>query len=64
MSILEYDKDATKRLLSIYITPDVEAQRNAFIKAFNPQQSQKILDVGSGPGFLATIFLNLLGGQV
>lgn len=61
MPILEYDKDATDRLLSIYITPDVENQRNDFIKALNPQQNQKILDVGSGPGFLANEISQSIG---
>jgi len=61
MPILEYDKDATNRLLSIYITPDVETQRNAFIKAFDPQKGQKILDVGSGPGFLANDISQSIG---
>jgi len=61
MPILEYDEDATSRLLSIYITPDIENQRNAFIKAFNPQQNQKILDVGSGPGLLANDISQFIG---
>jgi arsenite methyltransferase len=66
MPILEYDKDATDRLLSIYTTPDVETQRKSFIKALNPEQNQRILDVGSGPGFLANDISQFIGrsGQV
>ena len=61
MAILEYDNEATKRLLAIYITPDVEAQRNDFINAFEPQPGQRVLDVGSGPGFLSTAISDCVG---
>ena len=61
MAILEYDSEATKRLLAIYMTPDVEAQRNDFINAFEPQPGQRVLDVGSGPGFLSTAISDCVG---
>ena len=61
MAILEYDNEATKRLLAIYITPDVEAQRNDFINAFEPQPGQRVLDVGSGPGFLSNAISDCVG---
>ena len=61
MAILEYDYEATKRLLAIYITPDVEEQRREFINAFDPQPGQRILDVGSGPGFLTSLISEKVG---
>lgn len=61
MAILKYDIEATKRLLDIYITPDVEAQRNEFINAFEPQPGQQVLDVGSGPGFLSNAISDCVG---
>lgn len=61
MSILEYDNEATKQLLAIYTTPDVEAQRNDFINAFKPQSGQRVLDVGSGPGFLSNAIYDCVG---
>jgi arsenite methyltransferase len=61
MAILEYDNEATKRLLAIYITPDVEAQRNDFINAFEPQSGHRVLDVGSGPGFLSNAISDCVG---
>lgn len=61
MSILKYDNEATKKLLAIYKTPDVEAQRNDFINAFEPQPGQRVLDVGSGPGFLANSISERVG---
>jgi len=61
MAILKYDNEATKKLLAIYTTPDVEAQRNDFINAFEPQRGQRVLDVGSGPGFLANSISERVG---
>ena len=61
MAILEYDSEATKRLLAIYITPDVEAQRNEFINSIEPQPGQRVLDVGSGPGFLSNTISDCVG---
>jgi len=53
MSELRYDEEATKRLLAAYLTPDVVAQREQFLRAVNPQPGERVLDIGSGPGFLA-----------
>ena len=61
MTILEYDNEATKRLLAIYKTPDVEAQRQEFVNAFEPQLGQRVLDVGSGPGFLSNAIFDKVG---
>lgn len=61
MAILEYDNEATKRLLAIYTTPDVEAQRQEFINTFEPQPGQRVLDVGSGPGFLSNAIFDKVG---
>ena len=53
MGELRYDEEATKQLLAMYITQDVIAQRQQFLRALSPQEGERILDVGSGPGFLA-----------
>lgn len=50
---LHYDDEASKRLIAIYTTPDVVAQREQVIQALNLQPGERVLDVGSGPGFLA-----------
>lgn len=54
MATLAYDEEATRRLLAVYTTPDVVAQRDAFVRILAPQVGERILDVGSGPGFLAS----------
>ena len=53
MGELRYDQEASKQLLAMYITQDVIAQRRQFLAALNPKEGERILDVGSGPGFLA-----------
>ena len=53
MTELRYDEEATKRLLAVYLTPDVVMQREQFLRAMNPQPGERVLDIGSGPGFLA-----------
>ena len=53
MGELRYDEEATKKLLAMYVTPDVIEQRRQFLRVLNPQKGESVLDVGSGPGFLA-----------
>ena len=54
MAELHFDEEATQRLISVYITPDVVEQREMFVRALDPQKGEHILDVGSGPGFVAS----------
>jgi arsenite methyltransferase len=63
MTALQYDKEATERLLAMYVTPDVAAQRNEFLRAFGPWPAERVLDVGSGPGFLATAIAEAVGSS-
>lgn len=63
MTALQYDKDATERLLAVYVTPDVVAQRNQFLRAFGPRPGDRVLDVGSGPGFLAGAIAETVGSS-
>jgi arsenite methyltransferase len=61
VTALQYDKDATERLLAVYVTPDVIAQRHEFLRAFGPRPGERVLDVGSGPGFLAAAIAEAVG---
>ena len=63
MAVLEYNEEASRRLLAVYTTPDVEAQRQEFINEIKLQPGEKVLDVGSGPGFLARIIKDKVGTQ-
>lgn len=53
MGELRYDEEATRQLLAMYVTGDVLEQRNNFLRALHPHPGESILDIGSGPGFLA-----------
>ncbi|MBE0595406.1 MAG: methyltransferase domain-containing protein [Gemmatimonadales bacterium] len=61
MAVLEYDDEATQRLLALYVTPDVAAQRNDFLQAFAPLPGERVVDVGAGPGFLTTEIAKAVG---
>jgi ubiquinone/menaquinone biosynthesis C-methylase UbiE len=61
MGTLEYDEEASRRLLAVYTTPDVAAQREAFARALSPRAGERILDIGSGPGFLVSILAEAVG---
>lgn len=58
---LLYDAAATRQLVAVYVTPDVEQQRAQFIAALDPQPGEDILDVGCGPGFLAESIAERIG---
>lgn len=60
MSELRFDEEAAKALLAIYVTPDVVAQREQFVEALAPREGEQVVDVGSGPGFVA----GLIGERV
>lgn len=61
MTVLQYDEDASKRLLAVYTTPDVEQQRLEFINSIDLNINDIVLDVGSGPGFLAMAMAKKVG---
>ena len=63
MTELRYDEEATKRLLAAYVTPDVVAQREQFVRGLEPQAGDRVLDVGSGPGFLAAAIAEIAGSS-
>lgn len=63
MTSLQYDNEATERLLALYVTPDVVAQREKFMQAFAPRPGERVLDVGSGPGFLVNAIAEAVGSS-
>jgi arsenite methyltransferase len=50
---LQFDTGVTERIKAIYSTQDVIRQRSATINALHLQRGQRVLDLGSGPGYLA-----------
>ena len=51
--MLDFDGENARRLEAIYTTPDVIEQRRAIRAALVLRPGERVLDIGSGPGFLA-----------
>ncbi len=51
--MLDFDEENARRLEALYTTPDVIEQRRAVRAALSLQPGERVLDIGSGPGFLA-----------
>src|SRR5947207_4789774 len=49
----QFDEVETRRLVALYMTPDIVSQRGDFLRALDPQPGERVLDIGSGPGFVA-----------
>jgi tRNA A58 N-methylase Trm61 len=61
--VLQYEEEATRRLLAVYVTPDVAAQRAAFLRALAPQRDERVIDIGVGPGLLAALIADAVGTE-
>jgi ubiquinone/menaquinone biosynthesis C-methylase UbiE len=48
-----FDEETSRRLESVYLTADVVAQREQVLRALALTAGERVLDIGSGPGFLA-----------
>jgi arsenite methyltransferase len=58
--ILQYNEDASNKLLDMYRTPDIQNLRLEFMKFVKVGPGKRILDVGSGPGFLSLEMANVV----
>src|SRR5438874_7345482 len=52
MSGLKFNEDAARQLERVYLTTDVVAQRAETMKQLALSPGERVLDIGSGPGFL------------
>ena len=56
--------DATARTIeTMYSTADIVEQRRAVLELLDPQSGEDVLDVGSGPGYLAWEIAQLVGSR-
>lgn len=53
MPSMEYDDAAAERLEAVYLGVDIVAQREDTLRRLAIRDGEHVLDVGSGPGFLA-----------
>jgi arsenite methyltransferase len=50
---LQFDEETSRKVESLYMTPEVVAQRHQVLKALALREGERVLDIGSGPGLLA-----------
>jgi Methyltransferase domain len=58
---LQFDEETSRKVETIYLTPDVVAQRSGVLKALELRKGERVLDIGSGPGLLAYDIATLVG---
>ena len=63
MSMLQFDEDAARHIQRIYSTPDVVQQRAEVLALLAAQPGERVLDVGSGPGFLVASLADAVGAS-
>jgi arsenite methyltransferase len=61
--MLQFDDAAAKQVESTYMTPDVVEQRRATRALLALKAGERVLDIGSGPGFLADEMAAEVGPQ-
>jgi arsenite methyltransferase len=61
MSMLQFDEDAARHIRRVYSTPDVVQQRAEVLALLAAQPDERVLDVGSGPGFLVASLADAVG---
>jgi len=60
---MEYDEAAAERLEAVYLGPDVVAQRVDTLSRLSICSGETVLDIGSGPGFLASSIAEATGAS-
>lgn len=61
MSPLDYNDEAARRLHSLYMTPDIIAQRDETLRLLALQSGETVVDIGSGPGLLCDAMADAVG---
>ncbi|TMJ36146.1 MAG: methyltransferase domain-containing protein, partial [Alphaproteobacteria bacterium] len=58
---LQFNEETARKVEALYLTPDVVAQRGRVLRALKLRQGERVLDIGSGPGLLASEMAALVG---
>ncbi|WP_433299452.1 methyltransferase domain-containing protein [Pseudonocardia sp. CA-142604] len=59
--MLKFDEEGARRIEKLYASPDVEAQRKHVLSLLTPKAGERVLDVGSGPGYLVAPIAEAVG---
>ena len=60
---LEFDEAGSRALEAVYRTPDVVEQRRIVVDALDLKPGERVLDLGCGPGFLASEMAEVVGHE-
>jgi len=63
LSGLRFTDDAARQLESLYMTSDLVSQRSATLEHLRLSEGESVLDIGSGPGFLAESVADSVGSS-
>ena len=63
MSMLQFDENGARHILRLYSTPDVVQQRAKVLALLAAQPGERVLDIGSGPGFLVASLADAVGAS-
>jgi arsenite methyltransferase len=61
VAILQFDEEGARRIDRTYATSDVVAQRAAVLALLDLQPGERVVDVGSGPGYLLASMADAVG---
>lgn len=61
MSMLQFDEDTARHIQRVYSTPEVVQQRAEVLALLAAQPGERVLDIGSGPGFLVASLADAVG---
>ena len=60
---LKFGDEQSRAVEATYATQDVVRQRRATLAALEPRNGERVIDIGSGPGYLAAEIAELVGSD-
>jgi arsenite methyltransferase len=60
---MDFDERVSRQVEAVYTTPDVVEQRRLTLEVLDPKPGERVLDIGSGPGFFACEIAAIVGEE-